>query len=65
MEKMKALEQIVADAKVKADKIIGQSKSVRDAFAAGRPNSSEESTIEGTLEALQIILRSLPDERGG
>lgn len=59
---MKTLEQTVADAEAKAKKIIEQSAPIRDDFAAGRPNSSEESTAEGTLRALEIILRSLPEK---
>jgi len=58
---MKTLEQVVADAEAKAVEIVEHSKPIRDAFAAGRPNSSEESTTEGTLRALEIILRSLPE----
>jgi hypothetical protein len=52
----KSIEQVIEDAKKKADKIIGSTAAIRDSFAAGHPNSSPESTVSGTLKAMRFIV---------
>jgi hypothetical protein len=52
----KDLAQIIENAKNTANKIIGSSAALRDSVAAGRSNSSEESTSDGTLTAMSVIV---------
>jgi hypothetical protein len=52
----KSIEQVIENAKKKANEIIGSTAAIRESVAAGRPNSSPESTVEGTLKAMKIIV---------
>ena len=52
----KDLKQIIENAEKRADQIIGSTQPIRDSFAYGRPNSSTESTVSGTLTAFKKIV---------
>jgi len=52
----KSIEQVIEDARKTAKRILGSTDSVRDAVAAGSPNSSPVSTVEGTLKAMKFIV---------
>jgi len=54
------LEEILKWAKENAKDIIGKTEAVRRDVWSGRPNSSEESTTRGVLEALSVILPAIP-----
>jgi len=58
--------QIIIDsAKKRAVEIIRATKKVRDAYSDGRPNSSQESTVDGTLRAFKALIADfdpLPEE---
>lgn len=57
---MTDLEEILKWANKSAKDIIGKTDAVRDDVWSGRPNSSEESTTRGVLEALGVILPAIP-----
>lgn len=57
---MTDVEEILKWSEERATEIIGETKPIRDELHVGRPNSSEESTTRGTLEALGVILESIP-----
>ena len=50
------LDTLIENAKKTADKIIGSTAPIRKAYSEGRPNSSPESTVDGTLKAFQVVL---------
>jgi hypothetical protein len=52
----KHLNEIIENAKKRAAEITGTTAAVRGSFAIGRPNSSKESTQEGTLRAFETIV---------
>jgi hypothetical protein len=52
----KSIEQVIEDAKKRANEIIGSTAEIRASFAAGRPNSSPKSTVAGTLKAMKFIV---------
>lgn len=58
---MTEVEEILKWSEERATEIIGDTEPIRDALRVGRPNSSEESTTRGTLEALGVILESIPE----
>ena len=47
---------IIESSKANAEKLINSTFEIRKAFAVGRPNSSQESTVEGTLEAFALLV---------
>lgn len=49
---------VIDNAKKKAEAIFNSTSEVRKAFVVGRPNSSQESTVDGTLEAFSVIVSS-------
>lgn len=50
------LQRIIESSKAGADEIIKSTEQIRKSFAAGRPNTSQESTVEGTLAAFSVIV---------
>jgi hypothetical protein len=50
------IKEIIESSKGKAEKLLNFSGEIRKAYAVGRPNSAKESTAEGALEALAIIV---------
>ena len=50
------VKDVIENSKMEAEKLIRLTSEVRKAFAVGRPNSSQESTIEGTLEAFSVLV---------
>ena len=48
--------KIIEDSKAEAARVINETADLRKEFAVGRPNSSQESTVEGTLEAFSNIV---------
>jgi hypothetical protein len=54
--------EIAKECKADALEIIEQTKQVRAEIRKARPNSSEESTALGALEALEMMLAAAPDE---
>jgi len=58
--KGQTIENLAKNAGLKADKLIARSKPMRDELSAGRPNSSSESTTEGTLEAFKMLISGMP-----
>jgi hypothetical protein len=54
----KIIEQVIEDAKKKANEIIGSTAAIRDSVAAGRPNSSPKSTVDGAMRAMKIIVNN-------
>ena len=57
------LDELLEFSRKRASEIIGTTEPIRDEFREGRPNSSDESTTEGTLSALQVILSQFPDKK--
>lgn len=57
---MNDLEEILKQSEERATQIIGDTEAIRDDLRAARPNSSEESTTRGVLEALSVILPAIP-----
>jgi hypothetical protein len=55
-EHMETIVEILKRAEQEADEIIGQTSVIRESVSNGRPNSSQESTPEGVLNALRIWL---------
>lgn len=59
-EKMNLNLQAVIEKSLKqADEIVASTSEIRKAFVVGRPNSSQESTVAGTLEAFSVIVTTL------
>ena len=54
------LEEILKESEECAEQIIGNTEAIRNELRAARPNSSEESTTRGVLEALSIIMPAIP-----
>jgi len=52
------IEKIIESAQKEAEEILKSTSEIRKAFVVGRPNSSKESTVEGTLEAFSVIVSS-------
>ena len=52
----KTPEQLVAEAEAPTKKLIANSGSIRDYYNEGRPNKSKESTVLGSLKALDMLL---------
>jgi hypothetical protein len=50
------LVQVIENATLTAKKIIGSTEAIRNSVAQGRPNSSSESTVNGTLNAMNVIV---------
>ena len=57
------IEEILKHSRMEADTIIGHTDSIRREFAEGRPNSSDEASVEGVLKALDLILSNFPGEK--
>jgi len=47
---------VIEHSKREAEKLILLTSEIRKAFVVGRPNSSQESTVEGTLEAFSALV---------
>jgi hypothetical protein len=47
---------VIENSKQEAEKLIKLSSEMRKAFVVGRPNSSQESTVDGTLEAFSVLV---------
>jgi hypothetical protein len=47
---------VIENAKKQAEEIFKSTSEIRKAFVVGRPNSSQESTVDGTLEAFSVIV---------
>ena len=58
--KMTNFEEILKLSKDRAQQILTETAAIRESFAAGRPNSSSESTTAGALSAMSVILSNLP-----
>lgn len=52
----KDLKQIIENAEERAQHVYDTTAAVRKSFENGRPNSSKESTVEGTLKAARSIV---------
>jgi hypothetical protein len=50
------LAQVIENAKKTAKDIIGSTAAIRKSVASGRPNSSQESTVVGTISAMKVIV---------
>jgi hypothetical protein len=57
------LNRIIEDSKRQAAQIVSSTGGIRAALADGRPNSSTESTVAGTLEAFAEIMKRLPEPK--
>ncbi len=47
---------LIENSKKEAEKLVNATSEIRKAFAVGRPNSSQESTVDGTLEAFSVLV---------
>ena len=47
---------VIENSKMEAEKLVSSTSEIRKAFAIGRPNSSQESTVDGTLEAFGVLV---------
>jgi hypothetical protein len=47
---------VIENSKIEAEKLIHSTSEIRKAFAVDRPNSSQESTVDGTLEAFSVLV---------
>lgn len=56
----KTTEQIMAEAEAKVDRLNTSGTAIRCFFEAGRPNNAKESTVLGSLNALDILLEDWP-----
>ncbi|HEY3762919.1 MAG TPA: hypothetical protein VGN23_14330 [Verrucomicrobiae bacterium] len=54
------IETVIKRANKEAAAIIKSTAGIRNTFAVGRPNSSQESTVAGTLKSFEFILSRLP-----
>jgi len=50
------VEIIIENSKREAQRLINSTSEIRKAFAVTRPNSSGESTVEGTLQAFSVLV---------
>lgn len=50
-----SIKAVIEKSLKQADEIVASTSEIRKAFVVGRPNSSQESTVEGTLEAFAVI----------
>jgi hypothetical protein len=52
----KNVQIVIENSKREARELIKSTSEMRKSFAVGRPNSSQESTVEGTLEAFSVLV---------
>ena len=50
------VKKVIEQSEKEADKLINATSEMRKEFAADRPNSSQESTVKGTLEAFSVLV---------
>ena len=53
------IKKISENSQKQAEKLVDASAELRAALAVVRPNSSQESTVDGTLQAFDIIVSAL------
>jgi hypothetical protein len=56
------VDEIIKFSKERASRILKETEAIREDLRKGRPNSSDESTTEGALKAMEVLVSSLPED---